>query len=140
MRRKIMIRRSILITGVLLCLIGMLALPAAAVATGGGSVVSGKGAIDPELKDELWGIHVQHRLDRYERNVQAAGDAIETVGRYGYDTGGLSEILDEISEQHALLAAALNDRDREELKSINADLRHLWKEYHQEFRQLLKSE
>jgi len=135
-----MIRRSILITGVLLCLIGMLALPAAAVATGGGSVVSGEGAIDPELKDELWGIHVQHRIDVYERNVQAAGDAIEALGRYGYDTMELSETLDEISVKHDSLAAALNGRDREELKSINADLRHLWKEYRQEFRQLLKGE
>ena len=133
-------RRSILIIGVLLCLIGMLALPAAAVATGGGSVVSGEGTIDPELKDELWGIHVQHRLDVYERNVQAAGDATEALGRYGYDTMELSETLDEISEKHDSLAAALNDRDREKLKSINADLGHLWKEYRQEFRQLLKGE
>jgi hypothetical protein len=140
MRRRTMIRRSILVTGVLFCLIGMLVLPAAAVATGGGSVVSGEGAIDPELKDELWGIHVQHRLDVYERNVQAAGDAIEALGRYGYDTIELSDTLDEISENHDPLAAALNDRDREELKSINADLRHLWKEYRQEFRQLLKGE
>jgi hypothetical protein len=141
MKGRTMTRKSILIAGILLCLVGMLALPAAAaVATKGESTVLGEGAIDPELKNELWGIHMQHRLDSYERNVKAAGDAIEALGQYDYDTSALSDTLTEISAKHDALEAALNDRDRDELKSINADLRHLWKEYRQEFRQLLKGQ
>jgi len=135
-----MTRRPILIAGLLFCLAGLLALPAAAFAAGGEPAGLGEGAIDPGLKDELWNIHVEHRLHDYEYHIEAAGDAIEALERYGYDTTDLSATLSEISAKHDPLETALNERDREELKSINGDLRHLWKEYFQEVRQILKGE
>jgi len=135
-----MTRRPLLIAGLLFCLVGLLALPAAASAAGGKLAGLGEGAIDPGLKDELWNIHAQHRLNDYEYHIEAAGDTIEALERYGYDTDDMSATLSEISAMHDTLETALNERDREELKSINTDLRHLWKEYFQELRQLLKGD
>lgn len=140
MKGRAMTKRTVLIAGLLFCLVGLLILPAAAAVVGGESAGQGEGAIDQELKDELWNIRVQHRLFDYENHIDAAADAIEVLERYGYDTSGLSATLGEISAQHDALETALNAKDREGLKSINADLRHLWNEYRQEFKQLLRGE
>jgi hypothetical protein len=116
----------------LVSLVAALALPAAALPN-----VSERAAMDPELKDELWNIHTQHRLERFDNNVEAAGEAIDAVERYGYDGSGLSATIDNISGHRDSLAAALDARDREELRSTNVELISLWMEFRQEMKQLL---
>jgi len=133
-----MTRRHILIAGLMVSLFLLLALPASALGAGGEPAEMGEGGIDPGLKEELWNIHVEHRLSDFEFHVGAAQDAIAALGRYGYDTAGLSEILSTISAKHDALETALRERDRDQLKAINSELRQLWKEFSQEFRQVLK--
>lgn len=133
-----MTRRSLLGMGALLCLFAILAVPASASVNGAGITGSASNQIDPGLKDELWNIHVQHRLDIFNRNVQAADDAMEALEEYGYETSELSTILADISGKEGALTGALNARDREALREVNAELLHLWKDYRFEMRQLLK--
>jgi len=133
-----MTRRHILIAGLIVSLFLLLALPASAFGAGGEPAGMGGGTIDPGLKEELWNIHVEHRLSDYEYHVGAAQDAIAALGRYGYDTARLSEIVSTISAKHDALETALKGKDRDQLKAINSDLRQLWKEYSQEFRRVLR--
>ena len=140
MRGRTMTRRSLLGIGALICLFAILAVPASASASGAGITGPARNQIDPGLKDALWKIHVQHRLDTFDRNVQAARDAITTLDDYGYNTAELSDILDAISGNRPELSEALNARDRAALKDVNTDLLKLWKDYRQELRQLFKEE
>jgi hypothetical protein len=133
-----MTRRSILWSGALLCLLGILAMPVAATATGTAPAGLDQAPIDPGLKDELWNIHVQHRLDTFDRNVEAAGDAVAALDSYGYAPSELSAILDAISARRGALSEALEARDRAGLKDVNTDLLQLWKDYRQELRHLLR--
>ena len=131
-------KMHIMAVAALVGLVAVLALPAAALATT--ATGTEKAGIDPGLKDELWTIHTQHRLDRFDGNVVAARDAIAAMERYGYGTSGLSATIDAISGHRDGLAAALEARDREELRSINKELFSLWKDFRQETKQLLKRE
>ncbi|NTU99998.1 MAG: hypothetical protein HGA55_02610 [Methanoregulaceae archaeon] len=130
-------RIHILAVAALIGLVAVLALPAAALAPATGTDNAG---IDPGLKDELWTIHTQHRLDIFDGNVMAAGEAIGVIEKYGYDVTGLSATVDVIRGHRGALAAALEDRDREELRSINREIFSLWKDLRQETKELLKGE
>jgi hypothetical protein len=135
---KIKMKRiHILAVATLIGLVAALALPAAALAPAAGTAGAG---IDPGLKDELWNIHTQHRLDRFDGNVETAREAIAALERYGYETSGLSATVDAISGHRDALAAALEARDREELRNINIELVSLWMDFRQEAKQLLKGE
>lgn len=131
-----MTRRMLLGAAALICLICILVVPVAAVPSGTGP--AGSASIDPGLKEELWTVHAEHRLDSFDRNIEAAGDAIAALDAYAYDTTKLSGILDSISAQRSVLSAALDGRDRDALKDVNSGLRQLWKDYRYELRQLLK--
>jgi hypothetical protein len=127
-------RIHILAAIALIGLAAIMALPAGALPN-----ASQRAAIDPGLKDELWNIHTGHRLDRFDNNVEAAREAVGAVERYGYDGSNLSATVDAISGHRDDLAAALKDRDREELRSINTDLISLWKDFRQGMKQLLRA-
>ena len=128
-------RIYILAVAALIGLVAVFALPATALAPAAGTA-----GIDPGLKEELWTIHTQHRLDRFDGNVEAAGEAIAALERYGYETSGLSATVDDISGHRDSLATALKDKDREELRSVNKELFSLWKDFRQETKQLLEGE
>jgi hypothetical protein len=128
-------RIHILAVAALVCLAAVLALPVAALPN-----AAEKAAIDPGLKDELWTIHTQHRLDRFDSNVEAARKAVAALEKSGYETSGLSATVDAISGHRDALSAALEARDRQELRSINKELLSLWKEFRQEMKLLLRGE
>jgi len=130
-------KMHILAVAALIGLVAVLALPAAALAPAAGTEKAG---IDPGLKEELWNIHTVHRLDIFDGNVKAAGEAIAALERYGYETSGLSATVDAISGHRDALATALEARDREELRSINKELFTLWKDFRKETKQLIKGE
>jgi hypothetical protein len=131
-------KQPLIMAGALLCLIGILAVPVAAFNPGANGVTSDNGSIDPGLKDELWTIHAEHRLARYDLNVQTAGDVIGALNAHGYSTGNISATLDEIGGEREALSSALQTRDRTALRDINQDLLGLWKNLRQQFRQLLR--
>ena len=134
-----MANRPLLFAGTLLCLIGMVVLPVAALNPGAGMGALDKHPIDPGLKEDLWTIHTEHRLGRYDLNVQSAREVITTLDSHGYDTVTLTGILDEIRGKRIALADALEARDRNALKDINQELLQLWKDFRQELRQLIRS-
>jgi hypothetical protein len=121
--------RYILAAGALLCLLAVLAVPVTALAPAAGTVE--RATIDPGLKEELWTVHAEHRLHRFDGNVEAAGKTIEALEKHGYDASGLSTTLDAINGNRDVLAGALQDRNREELRSVNADLFSLWNDFRQ---------
>jgi hypothetical protein len=129
-------KQPLIMAGALLCLIGILAMPAAAFNPWANRATSDTGSIDADLKEELWAIHVNHRLARYDLNVQTAGDVIGTLNAHGYDTGNMSATLDTIGGEREALSSALQTRDRTALRDINQDLLGLWKNLRQQFRQL----
>jgi hypothetical protein len=128
--------RHVITAAAIVAFLALLALPAAAALDPADKAA----AIDPGLKDELWAIHTDHRLDIYDRNVEAAGQAIDALQRYGYPVSGLTATLDSIKEFRDDLASALESRDREELRTINRELFSLWKDFRQEMKGLLRGE
>jgi len=111
-----------------LCLLGMLVLPAAAATAGAGTNVKAS-AIDAGLKDDLWNLHVQHRLAMYDSNVQYAGNILTTLQKYGIDTTQAQATLTTIGDKRSDLETALQNKDKAALKTINADLQSLWKQF-----------
>ena len=121
-----------------LCLIGMLVLPASASTTG--TITTGKAsAIDAGLKDDLWNSHVQHRLAIYDSNVQYAQNILSTLEKYGIDATPAQATLTTISGKRSDLETALQNRDQAALKTINADLLSLWKEFRTEVKDAIRS-
>jgi hypothetical protein len=118
------------------CLIGMLVLPAAAA-----PVVQGTTAhvIDQGLKDELWANHQQYRLQGYDTNIERATGLIAILNKYGIDTTACTGTLSTISSRRPALETALANKDREALKTVDADLRTLWKQFMTEMRDAFKS-
>jgi hypothetical protein len=133
-----MTRRSLSCIAALLCLLGIIVAPVAAVASA--REPAGSDSPDPGLKEELWAIHAEHRLETFDRNVETAGDTLAALDSYDYDTTELSGILDSIRGVRGALSAALVARDRDALSDVNFELRQLWRDYRHELRQLLKGE
>lgn len=112
------------------CLIGMLVLPAAAApAVQGTPAIS---TVDQGLKDDLWANHQQYRLQKFDMNVERANSVITILGKYGIDTTGCQSTLTTISGKRSTLETALNNKDKEDLKTVNADLKTLWKQLRKE--------
>jgi hypothetical protein len=80
------------VAGILLCLMGILAVPVAAFTFNGQKTPSDNSPNDPGMKDELWAIHADHRLERYNSNIQAAGKVIATLNSHGYNTAGVKPL------------------------------------------------
>lgn len=121
-----------------LCLIGMLAVPVAASANGQGVNAQGQ-AIDQNLKEDLWANHHQNRLKEFDLHVQRAESVIGILEEHNIDTTKVQATLKTISDKRAALDDALKTRDREELKTINADLVSLWKQIRMDMRDSIKT-
>jgi hypothetical protein len=118
-----------------LCLVGMIVLPAAAStgpATGQASV------IDQGLKDDLWANHDQHRLQEFDSHVQRANSVIGILNKYSIDTTQMQATLATITGERTALDTALANRDTAGLKTINANLVSLWKQFAQEMKASVK--
>jgi hypothetical protein len=120
------------------CLIGMLAVPVAAAANGQGVNAQGQ-AIDQNLKDDLWANHHQNRLKEFDLHVQRATSVIGILDKYNIETTKVKATLTTISGKRAALDDALTTKDREELKTINADLVSLWKQIRMDMRDSVKA-
>jgi len=118
------------------CLIGMLVLPAtAAPAEQGTPAIS---TADQGLKDDLRASHQQYRLQKFDMNIERADSVITILGKYGIDTSGCLSTLTTISGKRSALEAALNNKDKEGLKSVNSDLRNLWQQFRKEIRNAVR--
>lgn len=138
-RRNIMNAQTMLKGAFLtFCLIGMLAVPVAAAANGQGVNAQGQ-VIDQNLKDDLWANHHQNRLKEFDLHVQRATSVIGILDKYNIDTTKVQATLTTISGKRAALDDALTTKDREELKTINADLVSLWKQIRKDMRDSIKA-
>ena len=115
------------------CLIGMLVAPAAAAPAGQGPTAK-VSTVDQGLKDDLWTNHQQYRLQAFDMNVQRATSVISVLNKYGIDTSACSGTLSTISGKRSALETALINKDKDGLKTVNADLRTLWQQFRTEMR------
>ena len=131
--------RTTIIKGAFLaiCLVSLLALPAAAAQNGQGMNAKEQ-AIDPTLKDDLWTSHTTHRLAAFDMHVQHAKDIIGILNDHNIDTGMMQDTLDTFAGKRGELEAALKNRDREALKSINTELRELARQFFKEMRDAIR--
>jgi hypothetical protein len=120
------------------CLIGMLVLPAAAAPAGqaGTGQVS---AIDQGLKNDLRASHHQYRLQELDLHVQRANSVIGILDKYDIDTSRMQATLAAITDKRAALDTALTNKDQAALKTLNADLTALWKQFIQETKDAVKA-
>ena len=120
------------------CLIGMLVLPAAAAPAGQGTTVQ-KAAIDQGLKDDLWANRYMYRLQEFDLHVQRANSVIGILNKYSIDTSQMQATLTTISGERSAIDTALTNKDEESLKTINANLESLWKQFMQEMKDSIKA-
>ena len=120
----------------IICLAGLLVLPVSAAIA---HPVSSGNPINQSLRNDLWNVHANHRLSAFENNVTAADDTIAVLDHYNYDTSILGAIQSNISQHHDSLAAALSGKDRDQLRTINAELKGLWKDFGREIHQLIRN-
>lgn len=119
------------------CLVAMLVLPAAA-APAAQATNARANAIDQGLKDDLWNNHVQNRLAEFDMHVQHATSVIGILNKYGIDTTQMQSTLNTFSGKRTELQTALNNRDKEALKTINSELRELTKQFLKEMRDAIR--
>jgi hypothetical protein len=119
------------------CLIGMLVLPAAAAPAGQGTMTK-LSTVDQGLKEDLWANHQQYRLQFFDMNVQRATGIVSILNKYGKDTTACTGTLSTISGKRSALETALTTKDKEGLKTINADLKTLWQQFRTEMRNAVK--
>jgi hypothetical protein len=122
-------------TFIAFCLIGMLALPAAAAPDGQGMK---NNTIDQGLKDDLWANHQQFRLQGFDMNVERSESVITILGNYGVDTSTCQSTLSTISGKRSDLETALSAQDREGLKGVNAELKTLWQQFRTDMKETMK--
>jgi hypothetical protein len=120
------------------CLIGMLVLPVAA-STAGQATTGQASAIDQGLKDDLWANHHQYRLQEFDLHVQRADSVISILDRYYIDTTRMQVTLTTISGERAALDTALTNKDKDGLRTINANLVSLWKQFAQEIKESVRA-
>jgi hypothetical protein len=119
-----------------LCLVGMLVLPAAAAT--GSQGTTGQAVIDQGLKDDLWANHHQYRLSEFDLHVERANSVIGILDKYSIDTTQMQATLTTISGERAALDTALANKDKAGLRTINANLVSLWKQFAQEMKDSVK--
>ena len=121
-----------------LCLVSLLALPAAAAQNG--QAMNGKAnLIDQELKDDLWTNHVQYRLKAFDMHVQHGTDIIKILTDHNIDTRGMQGTLDTFSGKRSEFQTALENQDKEAVKKINDELRQLRQEFLKEMRDAIRN-
>ena len=121
----------------------MLAMPAAAVPKTQGThtlrTTVNVSALDPALKNDLWNLHVEGRLARFDLNVKQGTDTVALLSTYQYNTSSLSGILSNITGHRQTLVNALDAKDKTALSSVNKELAGLWKEFGTTMTSLLKT-
>lgn len=120
-----------------LCIISMMALPAAAAPLTESTATAG--TVEQGLRDDLWSNHMQYRLARFDMNVRQANGVIEILNKYGIDTTACEMTLSTISTKRAGLEAALEAQDRENLRTVNEELKTLWKQFLRDVRDAVRS-
>jgi hypothetical protein len=131
--------RTLAVTLLALCLVGMLVLPAAAAQAARGQQAGKIAKIDQGMKDDLWTVHKDYRLKIYDLHVEKAGAVIGVLDEHGCDVTGLQATLGQINEQRDPLKTALDNKDRDALKTINQQLKDLWQEFLKGFRTSVRS-
>lgn len=119
------------------CLVSLLALPAAAAQNGQEMNVK-LPAIDQGLNDDFWTIHITHRLETFDMHVQHANDIIKILRDHDIDTTLMQGTLDTFAGKRGELETALENRDREALKTINTGLRELARQFFKEMRDAIR--
>lgn len=122
------------------CIALVIVLPAAAAGNGQAARETMAGSIDPGLKDDLWASHQQYRLQLFDTNTAHASDVLEILGKYGVDTTLCQNTLSIISGKRSELESALISKDREKIRTINAELKSLWKQFRSEVREALRAQ
>jgi hypothetical protein len=95
--------------------------------------------IDQGLKTELWNNHVQYRLQEFDNHVQNANNIIGILNQYNIDTTQMQATLSTISGMRSELQTALQNHDTAGLKTINSQLKILWKQFRTEKNQAISS-
>ena len=131
--------RTLAITLLALCLVGMLVLPAAAAQAASAGQAGKMGKVDPALKDDLWTVHKNYRLKIYDLHVEKAGAVITVLENHQCDVTGLNSILGEINSQREPLKTALDNKDRDALKTVNKELKDLWQEFRKGVRDSIRA-
>ncbi|HVP26021.1 MAG TPA: hypothetical protein VMS81_08565 [Methanomicrobiales archaeon] len=120
-----------------LILVGAIALPVSA------AQVNGKGLgkaeqIDPELKNDLWGVYAEYRLQVYDTRVEGANAAVTVLGNHGCPTGDLMTTVTAIGNERTALSDALTSHDRKALGEVNKQLTSLWKQFREQAKASVK--
>ena len=122
-----------------LVLIAALVLPAsAAQVNGNGNAYGNAGKIDTGLKDDLWAVYGQYRLQVYDTRVQGANAVVTVLGNHGCPTTDLTATVASIENERSPLSTALTDKDRTALRTVNQDLVKLWKQFAKQARASVK--
>ncbi len=125
---------------VAVCLTSMLVLPSAAAQNGRG--MNGKSpaaATDPGLKENLWNSRMQYRLQVFDMHVQHAQDVIGILPTYNIDTMRMQGALFMFSgRKRTELRTALQNRNREARKAINAELTTVGDQFLKEMRDAIR--
>jgi hypothetical protein len=137
-RRTIMNKNTILRSAfIAFCLIGILVLPVSAAPAVQGTTAK-VSTVDQGLRDDLWANHQQYRLQAFDMNVQRATGVISILNKYGIETTACSGTLSTISGKRSALETALTNKDKDGLKTVNADLKTLWQQFRTEVRDAIK--
>jgi hypothetical protein len=131
--------RTFAMAALALCLVGMLVLPAAAAQAASAGQAGKMGKVDPALKDDLWTVHRDYRLKIYDLHVEKAGAVITVLANHQCDVTGLNSILGEIEGQREPLKTALENKDRDALKTVNKELKDLWQEFRKGVRDSIRA-
>ena len=121
-----------------LVLVAALALPVSA-AKADGNAYGKAGRIESGLKDELWAVHMQYRLQVYDTRVEGANKAVSVLAKYGCPTTDVDATVTAIENERTPLSDALKARDRAALKEVNQELARLWKQFREQFRASVKA-
>ena len=99
----------------------------------------GVAACIQQCPDDVWDIISTHKLSIFDLRVDTATALIALYEEKGFDVTDARVILDEIKDMREDLSAALESRDKDELKTVYEDISSLWKDLRKEFRQWLKN-
>ncbi|MGA2914392.1 MAG: hypothetical protein ABSE07_12900 [Methanoregula sp.] len=71
--------------------------------------------------------------------MQRATSVISILNKYGIDTTTYQNTLSTISSQRSTLETALTAKDKDELKTVNAELKTLWQQFRRDMRDAIKA-
>lgn len=128
------------ITGILIafCLLATIVTPAIAVSNENGRWKNG-GTINEGMKNDLWNLHIKYRILFFQLRQERAEAMIDVLEDHGCDVGTLPTDLQEIEAYEKKLEDALNDHDWKGLRTINHELKDLWKDFRKEVKESIRT-